>query len=320
MPQSLTPDESQVLLEPIQKISRDLIKSARTIPLNHVRYLVDYYYQLQEMRKRANSQVILADKVGDESSEVTEPVDALAWMFQQTKAMESTIKRALNAWTEGSEVGVWCKSITGIGPVLTAGLMAHIDIEKASTVGKIWSFAGLNPTVKWEKGERRPWNAKLKVLTWKIGESFIKVQNNENDVYGKMFVQRKRQEWEQNLSGENQAAALAIITGKKFGKDTQAIKWYSGHFDPVKVSEALSLGEGLINLVPSKKPNPEWAMLPPAQIHARARRWAVKLFLSHYHEVAFWVRFKQPPPSPYVFAHLGHVDRIAPPNFHLIKK
>ena len=51
--------------------------------------------------------------------------------------------------------------------------------------------AGLDPTVTWGKGERRPWNAELKVLCWKLGDSFVKVSNKEGALYGRIYRERK---------------------------------------------------------------------------------------------------------------------------------
>ena len=56
-------------------------------------------------------------------------------------------------------------------------------------------------------------------------------------------------------------------------------------------------------------------MLPPAHVHARAKRYAVKLFLSHYQHVAWRNEFGEDPPKPYVIQHLGHADRMLPPNY-----
>ena len=54
-------------------------------------------------------------------------------------------------------------------------ILAHVNPEKTTTAGKLWAFAGLNPEVKWEAGQKRPWNARLKMLlVYKAGESFIK--------------------------------------------------------------------------------------------------------------------------------------------------
>jgi hypothetical protein len=55
-------------------------------------------------------------------------------------------------------------------------------------------------------------------------------------------------------------------------------------------------------------------MLPPARLLLRAQRYAAKLFLAHYHEVAYKDFFKKPPPLPYAIAYLGHAHKIEPPN------
>ena len=67
----------------------------------------------------------------------------------------------------------------------------------------------------------------------------------------------------------------------------------------------------------------EWysqGMLPPAHIHARAKRWVVKLFLAHWHEVAFCERLGTMPPKPYVIEHCGHIHKIEVPNYKRIEK
>jgi hypothetical protein len=54
--------------------------------------------------------------------------------------------------------------------------------------------------------------------------------------------------------------------------------------------------------------------LPPAHIHARAKRVAVKMFLSHLHQVWYEVEFGKKAPVPYVFefADKEHVHKIEP--------
>ena len=174
--------------------------------------------------------------------------------------------------------------ICGIGPVIAAGLLAHIDIEKAPTVGHIWNFAGLNPFQDWNKGEKRPWNASLKTLCWKIGQSFVKVSNNDKDVYGKIYKKRKEYEMAKNEAGDYAEQAKQKLERFKIGKDTEAYKYYS---------------EG---------------KLPPAHIQQRAERYAVKMFLSHLHEVWYREHYGTEPPKPFVISQLGHAHYIAPPN------
>jgi len=272
---------TMIELEPLARLTKDLANASKTLSIREARYLVDAYYMLQENRISASHQLRTLN-------ENDEPHTVIDWLASQNELLENQIKRALDKWTDSQPVSAWAKSICGIGPVISAGLLAHIDIKHCPTVGHIWRFAGLDPTLKWEKGKKRPFNASLKTLTaFKLGESFVKVQNNDNDVYGKVFASRKKQEQERNDT--MLFADQAKVRVEKVGKSTDAFKAYS-------------IGK-----------------LPPAQIHARARRYAVKLFLAHYHAVAYFEHHRTMPAFPYVFEHLpGHVHFIAPPNVDMI--
>lgn len=263
-------------LEPIQKLSRDEADASRTLGPNEARFLVDAYYQMQENRMRSAAQVRAL-------SESHEPHAILQWLATQDATLESQLRRALARYAEETPVGQWCLSNIGIGPVITAGLLAHIDIEKAPTVGHIWRFAGLDPSMKWEKKTRRPWNAALKTLCWKIGESFVKVSGNEEAYYGQVYVQRKALEQQRNEQHAFADQAKQLLADKNFGKETKARECY------------------------------EKGLLPPGHIHARAKRYAVKLFLSHFHEVAYRDRFNAAPPLPYPIAFQQHAHYIPPP-------
>jgi hypothetical protein len=106
------------------------------------------------------------------------------------------------------------------------------------------------------------------------------VSGNEDAVYGKVYTKRKLSEIEKNDALEFSDQAATALTKKRIGKDTEAYKHY------IK------------------------GKLPPAHIHARAKRYAVKLFLSHYHETAYIMQFGEKPPLPYPIAILGHAHKI----------
>jgi hypothetical protein len=269
---------SSIDLTPVLRLTRDLRSAAKILSDDEARFLVDAYYSMQEDRIRAAHQKRAL-------SENNEPADVMAWLFDQREVLEKQVARALDAYSGANQVGTWMRSIVGIGPVIAAGLLAHIDITKAPTAGHIWRYAGLDPTQSWEKGQKRPWNARLKTLCWKIGESFVKVSNNENDVYGKVYKERKELETAKNEAGEFAEQAKATLAKKKFGADTQAKKYY------------------------------EQGKLPPAHIHARAKRYAVKLFISHLQHVWWEVATGEKPPKPYVLTHMGHAHYIEPPNW-----
>lgn len=270
-------------LEPIARLTRDLASAAGTLSKNEARFLVDAYYTMQDGRIRADSQVRAL-------GESQEPHDVLTWLATQNSTLEKQVARALEKYADAHPVGQWAQSNKGIGPVITAGLLAHIDIAKAPTVGHIWRYAGLDPTRKWEKGQKRPWNATLKVLCWKIGESFVKVSGYDDAYYGKVYLQRKALELMNNEALLYKEQAEESLRTKKFGDDTVAKKWYLQ------------------------------GKLPPARIHERAKRYAVKLFLAHLHEVWYRHEFSTAPPLPYAIAHLGHAHKIDPPNMPAMKE
>jgi len=264
-------------LEPVQRLARDLKKSSVTMGIGEVRSLVDSYYLMQEGRKRAMNQA-------RSLSESEEPHDVLRWLWQQFDVLEKQVRVELDAYSASDPLGVWARSVVGIGPVIAAGLLAHIDIERAKTAGAIWRYAGLDPTQEWKKGERRPWNAQLKTLCWKIGESFVKTSGLDGSFYGGLYAERKELETQRNEAGEFSDQAAAKLKKYKIGKTTDAYKCYSV------------------------------GLLPPGHIHARAKRYAVKLFLAHYHEVAWKLHYGKEPPLPYPIAILGHAHAIPAPG------
>jgi hypothetical protein len=265
-------------------ISKDLKKAATELGDNEIRYLVDSYYAAQDVRKQSEQRVNAAADAG-------EPNDVLYAMAADARRLEDNIRSALDRWGRERDLPRWGRSITGIGPVIAAGLSAHTHIEHLPTAGHLWSFAGLNPESKWLKGEKRPWNASLKTLCWKIGESFVKVSGNEKDIYGKVYIARKAFEHEQNDLGAYAAQAAQILKDRP------------GH------AQKKTYAEG---------------KLPDGHIHSRAKRYAVKLFLSHWHHVAYEIEYGEAPPMPYIFSDqakvkgLGeHVHYTGPPNWPL---
>ena len=267
-------------VEALTKLNKDIKNASVTLSDQEARYLVDTYYQMQEYRKRTVNQCRKLETTPD-----GEPHETLSFFADNFDTLERNIKSVLESYAKSKPIGRWLLSICGIGPVISAGLMAHIDIKKVQTAGQIQAFAGLDPTKEWKKGEKRPWNASLKALCWKIGQSFVKVSNNDNDVYGKIYKQRKDYELAKNEAGDYAEQAATKLEKYKIGKDTEAYKWYS-------------IGK-----------------LPPAHIQQRAERYAVKIFLSHLFSVWYELDRGEKPPKPYALAILNHAHEIEIPNW-----
>ena len=321
--------------ESIKKLSRDLHDAATNLGPREARFLVDGYYLIQENRIRCDAQL-------REMAKEREPNQLLSWLSNQSHLLEKEIFKALDTYSSSDPLGVWAKSLVGIGPVLSAGLLAHINTTETQVVGRIWRYAGLDASVKWEKGKKRPWNAQLKVICWKIGESFVKQQNHKGPdgkpdcLYGQFFAKRKPREIEMNDRGDYKEQALEKLRTTNIKTSSEAYQWYSGKwaqnpkmtlagvsFNPELKDhvDALSEMKGItkkaaLEEVLVTNPRPLFPKLPPAHVQSRAKRVAVKLFLSHYFEVACRLEGRVPP-KPFPFSILDHDPNhyIEPPSW-----
>ena len=263
----------------VQKLDKDLRAAAKNISAVEARFLVSSYYTAQKVRIRFAQQARAA-------AAQDEPFETLAWLEKQHRILERQVGIYLDIYSYNHPIGFWMRDIVGIGPVIAAAFLAHVDITRAPTAGHIMAFAGLDPTKKWNKGEKRPWNAELKTVCWKLGESFVKTQNNPKSIYGPLYQEYRAKIDALNAAKHYAEQCEAILAAKNFKKDTIAYAHYSK------------------------------GVLPDAHVYARAKRWVVKIFISHLHEVWFEWHNGVPAPAPYPHAHLGHAHVIAPPSKH----
>jgi hypothetical protein len=264
-------DQGDPWRQVLARVRRDLRAAAVDMSIAEVRFLVDQYYTIQDFRIQATGQSRALDASGEPHLTTAFVGDGMIWIEESIKAVMDRYTRS-----EPTGMGAWARGVVGIGPVLSAGLLANVDIAHCVTVGHLWSFAGLNPTATWDKGQKRPWNARLKVLCWKIGESFVKQSGHKDDIYGKVYLNRKVYEQTRNDSGALADQAKTKLERFKIGKDTDAYAAYSA------------------------------GKLPPAHIHARAKRYAVKAFLADWWSEYYRRHHGTEPPLPYPLAHLGH--------------
>ena len=303
-------------LQPIIKLNRDLLKAVTPdmpggVTDNEARYLVDTYYTIQKARIRNVLQAKGLDRDAKKQGNEPEPHEAIDRFAADFSIQEENIKRVLGYYVETHELAWFFENTLGVGPVLAAGLLAHINIKRCPTVGHIWSFAGLNPSVVWDKGQKRPWNTNLKTICWKIGDSFVKLSGRQDSFYSQLYKQRKEQEWRKNLAGAYVEEAQRSMEKKKYGKSTDQYAWYMGQCSPEKARAALE--EGKSPTAAGCKDDSGVPMLSPAHIDARARRYAVKIFLSHLHECWYRQEFGENPPKPFAISK-GHAHYMPPPQ------
>lgn len=285
-------------VEPLFDISNMTAKDIRNHPISddEIRNAIETYYDMQDLRirtgnrksavKRGETEKLKA--AGEDYSEVETPV-YLQFIEAQFKNTEETISKFLGYYAKNHPVGRWMLSIKGVGPVIAAGMLAYIDINKAKTAGSIWSYAGWDGSRKVRTaGQKITWNPKFRVLCWKLGESFVKTSCREGDIYGHLYQAKKKWYEDKNENGGFAERAAEELKLKNYGKETEAYKAYSQ------------------------------GKLPPAHINAMAKRFAVKMFLSHLFEVWYEYEHGEKPPKPFVEQHLGHVHIIHAPNREIL--
>lgn len=461
----------------LQSVSKEMRKTVVTLPDREIRNLVDFYYQIQKFRIATENQVRSLTQ-GYDKNDDEKNVSVMQWNLMGLRNLEDSTKLLLDEYSSSKPFTRWCKSIIGIGPVISSCLYAYFNVEDVNSAGNFWSYAGLNdnnnpwlgntkstaivnelfairkikndaftkaakrldivfgnnialnynydeaaiteyleshldtsimnellnlafsiakddllnykqiddkfidvdgnigedgpdeateellsmeekvlkgdvqdPTVGhinlsvpfhmgdlvdylfslsdknvvssrvlsmlYEKlnGRRKivniaksakdrkedskyyglisksslvkylakpPYNIKLKVLMWKIGNSFQKVSNKEGSLYGKLYKERKEYETRKNNNYEYWEQAALCLKKKNYSKTSQAYHWYSQ------------------------------GMLPPAHIDARARRYAVKIFIDHMFEMMYIIKHGEMPKMVYPISRLDHVDYIEP--------
>jgi len=265
----------------LERLPTEVVLEAAKLSDPEARFLVTSYYAAQDQRKAADMQI---RHIGDKHLP-----RVLQYYADSNAKIEQQVTRALHTYAASKPVGQWMLAIDGIGPVISAGYLAHLTIthrDKVTTdevptmtVGHWWSFAGLDPGAKWHKGQKRPWNAQLKQLGFHCGECFKRVSNLPQAYYGHIYRARKEFVVARNERGHYAERAKTFVT-------TSA-----------EVKKLLAEGK-----------------LPAINLDRQACNYAVKIFLSHLHALWFWHQYNTVPPKPFAITHLGHTDLYRAPN------
>lgn len=125
-----------------------------------------------------------------------------------------------------------------------------------------------------------PYNLELKTKLWLISDIFVK-NKNRGSMYGEMYDKRLAYETERNEKLMYKDQAEKILREKKITDK--------------KTKECLQSGK-----------------LTHSHLVARAKRFAVKLFVSHLYEAMYYEKYHEEAPKTYVIAIKGHHDYIAP--------
>lgn len=265
----------------LPRLTKEMVLDAAVLSKPEARFLVANYYAAQEARKRNDMQLRHLGITDGVAEGTVKPL--LAHTADQNAVIESEVARAMKKYVEGDAVGRWLLSHIGIGGVLAAGFLAHLDVTKSDTAGGFWRFAGLDAgTSKWEKGGKRPWNADLKQLCFHLGECIKRTSNHPDSFYGAFYRERK---------------ALLVARNDR-GDFAERSKTYETKSADVKAK----LAEG---------------KLPDGNLDRQACNITAKMLLSHLHAIMYWDHYGKPPPKPFAIAILGHAHEVRIPNIEM---
>ena len=339
------PEKAQITLDGLATISKDVKKSMRFVDKEQLRIIIDTYYQAQASRIALENQLRSVNQGYDEALNET----AIYWMVEDARNRENQIKKMITEYANNHPVCQWAMACKGIGPIFAAKLWASIDMDKCKHANQFLNYVGLNDNnIPWlgkEKAEKivnaayeecgleksdpmnddviiaismktgrkfesilrgyethkeklkktkssdrvilvnylakPPYNLDLKTTCFLIGEAFLKV-SNRGSKYGMLYRERRAWETIRNENGEYKEQADKLLSEKNYAKNTDTYK-------------CLAAGK-----------------LSPGHILNRSKRYATKIFLTHFFEACWIYTYGTEPPVIYPIAFQEHVDYITP--------
>jgi len=298
---------------------------------------VDLYYQHQHARTRADNQI----------KEAEVPNELLTFTRSHAWKLESLIKRTMGIYAESKEVGLWLISNHGIGPVISAGLLAHLDITKAKSAGAFSRFAGLDPTVEWmgkanvlklvhaEILKHKKIEQAIAPLCLRLGRNAASVKVQATTKKDGTIRALNKDNLTKALSRQPWNARLKVLLWKfadSMVKHRNHDACFYGHLyakrKKYEIEQNLSgaHAEECKKILEDKNFSKETVareayrkgIFPDGHVDMRARRQVEKLFLSHLYQVMFESFYDQPASLPYVFAFKDHdfFHYLRPPGWH----
>ena len=308
----------------IRKTDPSLRLKAAHMSKGEASYLINYFFKIQGCRMGAK-------QLGKRLEEEGETTDIAAFFYTNLRRLENETVKIFDIFSDQHATTRWTR-MQGMGGKTATGLYVYIDPTKVRHVSQVWKYAGLNAGKKWYsceeakeivgdckrilgnneltpehidwicarvqrprpafervsllcgKGEMtwegvrgaiviRPWHRKLRILVIYIGNVIRHNWQYSTGFYSNLYKERKTYEHERNERLVYKSTAEMIFAKEIHKKGTSPYEWYSK------------------------------GMLPPVHIQARAMKWATKLFLSHYFDVAYYEIYGRLPEPPHILAY-----------------
>lgn len=254
------------------------------------------YYDFQSQRIQTQLRIGASEREGSLSKDDLS-IYGLTTIFDNAASFESDIEKIIKKQLKNYALyNQYLIRLTGIGPMLAAGLIAYInDIEKFKHISSLWQYAGY--------GMNRYCNTCKKptylTIQYDTGKKTKKLHPMEScpicENQTQPIIQKRISGYQSNWN--DKLKALAWKSGMSFVKQSAARSKYRQLYDSIKADEQ--------RLHPEKITENSKTLYNPGHLHNRAMRKIVKIFLAHLWQT--WYRQKGlVATEPYAKQLLGH--------------
>ncbi len=153
--------------------------------------LAESYLKVQKSRLSIEARLRAARKKGILNQEEER---VLEHIHSTLLALEKEIMKTARERLRDHPLWDWCKNVKGLGPMAALIFLGYVDVEKATSAGKVWKLFGLavGPDGKAERkrhGKVAGFNPHLKTRAWLMARNIIM---NRDPYYYQLYLERKR--------------------------------------------------------------------------------------------------------------------------------
>ena len=266
------------------------------VPPYLLRNLVDIYYDFQSQRIQTQLRIGASER--DHSmTEDDLSIYGITTIFENAQTFEKDIEKLIKTQLKNYALyNQYLIKITGIGPMLAAGLIAYIDdIEKFKHVSSLWQYSGYGMNRYCMKC-KKPTYLEVQYDTGKTAKKLHPLEQCPIcDEKTQSILQRRITGYQSNWN--DKLKVLAWKAGTSFVKQSAARSKYRKLYDDIKAEEH--------RLHPKKIKENSKTLYSDGHLHNRAMRKVVKIFLAH-----LWQTWRRQQglvaTEPYAKQLLGH--------------
>jgi len=236
---------------------RETQKESALVKFVEAKRLIDIYYDIQDVRIRTANRLRAM------------PQETVGIYPKSLIDLEKQLKSQADTLLQNEPIYVWMNKIKGIGPCLAGGLIASINIafvpienlDKVDEIQKeysmktkdkkflvptvrgiqafdrisnLWSYCGQSVVdghaPKRKRGEKINWSTKLRVLCWKLGESFVKTGDFYREIYEKFREVEDQRDYICNACKKKYPKAKQCSKGHRYARaKRKTVKLFLSH-------------------------------------------------------------------------------------------